>query len=158
LICPHITWVLPRKALPNPEGGSSFPDFLICDWNSNGPAWTLVELESPREKVLNKAGVSAVLRHAQQQIEDYRAHLRKHSSMWREAGMPGLHRKCDAWIVIGRRQQRAEKEQERIANLREVGIQVVSYDRPVGEVEFYERNDNSVKRWLESMKRGPGKD
>jgi hypothetical protein len=155
LISAHITWIFPRKILPTPEGGSNIPDFLICDWNSNGPAWTLVELESPQEKVLNKKGASAMLRHAQQQVEDYRAHLRKHSAMLRDAGMPGLHRKCDAWIIIGRREQRGEKEQERIANLRESGIQVASYDRLASEVKLYEHDQSSFNAWLKGLERKP---
>lgn len=67
--------------------------------------------------------------------------------------MPGLHRKCDAWIVIGRREQRGEKDQERIANLKEMGIQVASYDRLASEVKPYERDENALKNWVEGLKR-----
>lgn len=40
LIGPHRVWVFPRKTLGKPVGGSWQPDFLMCDWTSNGPEWT----------------------------------------------------------------------------------------------------------------------
>src|SRR5260370_13012458 len=41
LINPHKSWVFPRVALQNALGGGLEPDFLICDWASLGPEWTL---------------------------------------------------------------------------------------------------------------------
>src|ERR1039458_3003294 len=59
LLHPHQAWVFPRQTLSNPCGGGWQPDFLLCDWNSNGPEWTIVELESPSKKAVNSKGLSA---------------------------------------------------------------------------------------------------
>ena len=65
IVAPHSAWVFPRASLPIPEGGAWIPDFMICDWTSIGPRWTIVELESPGLKALTKAGgATAMCNHA----------------------------------------------------------------------------------------------
>jgi len=129
IVSPHTAWVFPRKMLPKPEGGSWVPDFMICDWTSVGPLWTIVELESPTAKVTSSRGISGKCRHAQQQIDDYRNHVSKNAAFLRDGGLLGIHGRCPAWIVMGRTEERSTTERERIAHLREYGIEVASYDR-----------------------------
>jgi hypothetical protein len=70
----HRCWVFPKPRL---GGGRWIPDFLLCDLNSLGYSWTLIELESPRMEATNKdERVSAACHHAAGQILDYRRWLR----------------------------------------------------------------------------------
>ena len=83
-------------------------------------------------------GMSAQLRTAQQQIEDYRNHLVKHASFLREDGFDGIHLPNDAWIIIGRRTETLkELDQERLASLRNQRLQVASYDRVADHAEEF---------------------
>lgn len=43
-------WVIPQKRL----GSEFIPDFVLCERNSLGDFWTLVELQSPRSKFFTK--------------------------------------------------------------------------------------------------------
>ena len=60
IVCHRTSCVFPRQSLPKPEGGSWIPDFMICDWTSVGPLWTIVELESPTAKATNTKGISGI--------------------------------------------------------------------------------------------------
>ena len=51
ILSPHRVWVFPQQALGKAVGGGWQPDFLLCDWTSNGPEWTIVELESLQRKL-----------------------------------------------------------------------------------------------------------
>jgi hypothetical protein len=57
IVCHRTSWIFPRKSLPKPGGGSWVPDFMICDWTSVGPLWTIVELESPTARATNTKGI-----------------------------------------------------------------------------------------------------
>jgi hypothetical protein len=71
----HRCWVFPKPRLVG--GGKYIPDFLLCDRNSLGYHWTLIELESPKMEATNEGeSVSKVCHHAVQQILDYRRWLR----------------------------------------------------------------------------------
>jgi hypothetical protein len=151
IVCHRTTWVFPRKSLPKPEGGSWVPDFMLCDWTSVGPLWTIVELESPTARAINTKGISGICRHAQQQIEDYRNHLRKEAVFLRDAGLLGIHGKCHAWIVIGREEERSMSDCERLAHLREYDIEVASYDRLLKDCEQRVRNQESSRRFWKTQ-------
>ena len=156
IVCHRTSWVFPRQSLPKPEGGSWIPDFMICDWTSVGPLWTIVELESPTAKATNTKGISGICRHAQQQIEDYRNHLQKHGAFLRDAGFLGIHGKCPAWIVIGRAEERSIAERERLSHLRQYDIEVASYDRFLKDCEEVIRNQAASRRWWKALKsQGP---
>jgi Domain of unknown function (DUF4263) len=152
IVCHRTSWIFPRKSLPKPEGGSWVPDFMICDWTSVGPLWTILELESPTAKATNSRGISGKCRHAIQQIEDYRSHLRKHAVFLRDGGLFGIHGKCHAWIVIGRTEERSIADCERLANLREYDIEVASYDRFLKNCEETIRSQQSSRRWWKKLK------
>jgi len=129
LLRPHQAWVFPRQTLNKPCGGGWQPDFLLCDWNSNGPEWTIVELESPSKKAVNSKGLSADLRHAQQQISDYRTHMRDYCQELRGNGLPGTQHQAQSVIVIDRRSKRPTQDKNRLLDLHHDDIQVMSYDR-----------------------------
>ena len=129
LLRPHRAWVFPRQALGKPCGGGLVPDFLLCDWNSNGPEWTIVELESPSKKAVNSRGLSADLRQAQLQISDYRTHMRDHCQALYSSGLIGTQYQGQSVIVIGRRSEHSNQDRNRLRDLRRDGINVMSYDR-----------------------------
>lgn len=129
LVSPHTSWVLPRIALQEALGGGWEIDFLICDWTSLGPEWTLVELESPTKRATGSQGVSATCRHAQQQISDYRRSMAEHTERNQNEGLLLGHRQKRSWIVIGRQEERSRRNQDRLADLRADDIEVASYDR-----------------------------
>jgi hypothetical protein len=153
LVAAHRSWVFPRASLPKPEGGAWIPDFMICDWGSLGPRWTIVELESPRRSATTQSGsVSAICNHAREQIEDYRRHLKKHASLLRDGGWPIDGGKCRAWIVIGRRfEGRTELSVERLSSLRDYDIDVASYDRLVSECDYVVKAEQASKKGLEEL-------
>lgn len=153
IVAAHRSWVFPRASLPKPEGGSWIPDFMICDWGSLGPRWTIVELESPRRSALTRSGsVSAICRHAMEQIEDYRRHLKKHAAHLRDGDLPIDGGKCPAWIVIGRRfDGRTELGVERLSNLRDYDIDVASYDRLVSECDSIVRAEKASAESLKEL-------
>jgi len=107
----HCCWVFPKPRL---GGGKWVPDFLLCDKNSLGFRWILIELESPTMEATNKDGsVSADCNHALQQIRDYRRWLRDNALFEEKQGFKGLNADCEGWIVIGRRDTgRTDLEQQ----------------------------------------------
>jgi Domain of unknown function (DUF4263) len=153
IVPPHREWVFPRAVLPKPEGGSWIPDFMICDWTSIGPSWTIVELESPTAQPINSRGISGICHHAQQQIEDYRRHLANHAAFLRDGGWPISGESPLAWIVIGRRhEQQQALGAERLASLRQYSIEVASYDRLLSECRFTVRGAENNRLKLEELK------
>jgi len=124
----HCCWVFPKPRL---GGGKWVPDFLLCDKNSLGFRWILIELESPTMEATNKDGsVSADCNHALQQIRDYRRWLRDNALFEEKQGFKGLNADCEGWIVIGRRDTgRTDLEQQRLADFRKEKVEIASYDR-----------------------------
>jgi hypothetical protein len=105
------------------------PDFLICDWTSNGPEWTIVELESPTARAINTRGISHKCREAQQQISDYRRHLSKNWQSLEVSGLTGTDQQAKSWVIIGRREEYSLKDRARLVDPRHDDIEVASYDR-----------------------------
>lgn len=123
---PHCCWIFP---LPRLGGGKHIPDFLYCDRDSLGYAWTLIELESPKADATNKDGsVSKATHHAVEQIRDYR-HWLTENALAEQKEYGSINAKCDGLILIGRREDRNELEQRRLADYREQHIEISSYDR-----------------------------
>jgi hypothetical protein len=92
--------------LDRPRLGSEFvPDFLIASTTSVGFRWAMVELESPNEKALTKAGLPAKkLAEALKQIRDWRTWLTDNVAYARlELGLKDIEANSPAYIVIGRR-------------------------------------------------------
>jgi Domain of unknown function (DUF4263) len=126
---PHTVWVLPRISLSKTLGGGFEPDFLICEWNSEGAEWSIVELESPTAKPINTRGFSRECRAAQRQIRDYRRFMKKNAQRLSGAGLPCCDQVDRSWILIGRTAKYNPEDRERLIDLRTDDIEVASYDR-----------------------------
>jgi hypothetical protein len=153
LVRPHTAWIIPHPSLPRPQGGGGVPDFIVCEWSSIGPKWTLIELESPKKSPVTKTGVSSICNHAVEQINDYRRYLRDNALFLRDNGWPDIHGECDGVVVIGRRTDtnRAGLSPKLVA-FRRQAIDIVSYDRLLercAEMQnFVNWNDASLKQLL----------
>ncbi len=120
------SWVFPRPRLGN---GKWIPDFLVCDHDSLGFQWRLIELESPSATPLNKdESVSAACHHAVEQIRDYRRWLRDNAPFERLEGWADISADSPGWVIIGRREERRALGEQRLADFRREGIEVHSYD------------------------------
>jgi hypothetical protein len=68
----HGRWVIPQRRL----GAEHVPDFIIGEKSSLGYEWTLVELESPSQRMFKRNGdPTQALSHAIRQILDWRSWL-----------------------------------------------------------------------------------
>jgi hypothetical protein len=118
--------------LDRPRLGSEFvPDFLLASITSVGFRWAMVELESPNEKALTKAGLPAKkLAEALKQIRDWRTWLTDNVAYARsELGLKDINANCPSYVVIGRRCSLDPKQIKTYAALSSDGITVMSYDR-----------------------------
>ena len=91
----------------------------------------MVELESPNEKALTKAGLPAKkLAEALKQIRDWRTWLTDNVAYARgELGLKDIEATCPAYIVIGRRGSLDPKQVKTYSALSTDGTTVMSYDR-----------------------------
>jgi hypothetical protein len=118
--------------LDQPRLGSEFvPDFLLATITSVGFRWSMVELESPNEKALTKAGLPAnKLAEALKQIRDWRTWLSDNVAYARgELGLKDIAATCPAYIIIGRRGTLDPKQVKTYRALSTDGVTVMSYDR-----------------------------
>jgi len=120
-------WVFGRPRL----GSEFIPDLMICNLDSRGYQWHLIELESPRYSVLTqKAEQSAVLTHAVQQIRDWRIWLRNNVQYAQnELGYRELDAEFKGYVVLGRRKGMNKTERARYRELSRDGLTVMTYDR-----------------------------
>lgn len=137
LVKPHTGWVIPRPRLPKPDGGLWVPDFIVCEWNSMGPDWFIIELESPTKSPLTRdPDVSQICNHAAAQIDSYRAYIEEHGHFLRENGWPKVHGQCDGIIVIGRRNDpNRSRHTGKLQAFRRQRIDIASYDRLLEECQ-----------------------
>lgn len=118
--------------LDRPRLGSEFvPDFLLASITSVGFRWAMVELESPNEKALTKAGLPAKkLAEALKQVRDWRTWLGDNVAYARgELGLKDIEATCSAYVVIGRRGNLDPKQVKTYRALSSEGTTVMSYDR-----------------------------
>lgn len=120
-------WCLDRPRL----GAELIPDFLLASITSVGFRWTMIELESPSEKALTKAGLPAKkLAEALKQIRDWRTWLTDNVAYARgELGLKDIDANCPAFVVIGRRGSIDPKQIRTYRALSSDGVTVMSYDR-----------------------------
>jgi hypothetical protein len=124
--------------LDRPRLGSEFvPDFLLASITSVGFRWAMVELESPSEKALTKAGLPAKkLAEALKQIRDWRTWLTDNVAYARgELGLKDIEANCPAYVVIGRRGSLDPKQVRIYRALSADGITVMSYDRLLDQMK-----------------------
>jgi hypothetical protein len=118
--------------LDRPRLGSEFvPDFLLASTTSVGFQWTMVELESPVERALTRAGLPAKkLAEALKQIRDWRMWLTENVAYARsELGLKDIDSTCRAFVVIGRRNGIDSTQIKTYRALSTDGVIVMSYDR-----------------------------
>lgn len=120
-------WCLDRPRL----GSELVPDFLLASITSVGFRWAMVELESPNEKPLTKAGLPAKkLAEALKQVRDWRTWLTDNVAYARgELGLKDIEANCAAYIIIGRRGGSDPKQVKTYRALSTDGTTVMSYDR-----------------------------
>lgn len=128
----HATWVRPQVQL----GNNYMADFMIAGYSSQGIRWVAVELESPLHRLTNPKNkrATSALRHAVDQIEDWRKWLTTNLSYARAAreadglGLPGITAELPGLVIIGR-----EDGDDPSADIRDLyrqrsHIQVRTYD------------------------------
>jgi hypothetical protein len=157
ILKPHTAWVFRRLSLPLPGGGGGVPDFIICEWSSNGPTWTIVELESPRRSPVKRTGKSWICNHAIEQINDYRRYLGVHADFLRGLGWKGIHGNCDGVVVIGRRTDSKRVRLSRyLQDCRDSHIEIRSYDGLLEECAEMQQHIEQVRRGIQDVKHGRG--
>lgn len=132
--------------LDRPRLGSEFvPDFLLASITSVGFQWTMIELESPTEKALTKAGLPAKkLAEALKQIRDWRTWLTDNVAYARnELGLKDIDANCPAFVVIGRRGSLDPKQVRIYRALSADGITVMSYDRLLEHMDRAARGERA---------------
>ncbi|MFE7578483.1 Shedu anti-phage system protein SduA domain-containing protein [Streptomyces sp. NPDC057521] len=121
----HGVWVRPQVRL----GDQYVSDFLIASETSAGMRWHLVELECPTARLTNAGNgrESPTLRHAIEQIQDWREWLKTNLLAAREK-LPGITMDARGLIIMGREDgtdRAREIRDRRSANDR---IEVRTYD------------------------------
>ncbi len=122
-------WLIDRPRF----GSELVPDFLLASTTSVGILWTMVELESPTERVLTNAGVPAAkAAGALKQVRDWRSWVRDNIAYANnELGFRGLDAECKAAIIIGRRATQDPKQAKIYRELSDSSTMVMSFDRVV---------------------------
>jgi hypothetical protein len=123
--------------LDRPRFGSELvPDFLLASITSIGFRWAMIELESPNEPALTKAGLPAKkLAEALKQIRDWRTWLTDNVAYARgERGLKDIEPTCPAYVVIGRRAALDSRQVKIYRALSTDGVAVMSYDRLVEQM------------------------
>jgi len=123
--------------LDRPRLGSEFvPDFLLASATSVGFRWTMVELESPTERALTRAGLPArKLAEALKQVRDWRTWITDNVAYARsELGLRDIEANCPAIIVIGRRNGLDSKQARTYRALSSAETTVMTYDRLLDHV------------------------
>jgi Domain of unknown function (DUF4263) len=102
----HGRWVIPQRRL----GAEHVPDFVIGTKSSLGNEWTLVELESPSQRMFKGNGdPSPELTHAIRQIVDWRSWLTANLDYARRSGdshglgLDNIDPNSPGLILLGRR-------------------------------------------------------
>jgi len=148
---PHQCWVFPKPNL----GAEYIPDFLICNWLSNGPSWHVIELENPTFKPTTKRGsISHRCHKGIEQVADYRGWLRENIAYATlQQKYIGISGNCSGWVIIGRRNyNRGELEQRRLADFSwQNNIQIASYDRLLETFSFYQQAINRQSRQIRAL-------
>jgi hypothetical protein len=123
----HGRWIFAKPRF----GAEHVPDFALCEKDSAGYHWTLVELENPNFLPLTESGQqNAKLTHAMQQVSDWRIWLTGNIQYaQQEKGFIGLDNDFRAIVVIGRRQARSRQNEARYRELSSERVETMSYDR-----------------------------
>lgn len=128
----HGRWVFPKAKL-----GSEFVvDFMLCERDSGGYHWWLVELENPTHKALRKDGQQTEkLTRALRQIRDWRIWLKDNCQYAQnQLGFTDLDGEFQGIVVIGRRSHLDQRHQKQYRALSGEKLEVMSCDRLLGRI------------------------
>ena len=145
----HGRWVFPRRKL----GTEYEADFVLCERDSGGFHWKLVELENPNHRPLNgKGSRSGKLAVPLRQIDEWRAWLREHVAYARnQYKFTDIDAEFQGIIVIGRRTMLEAKHRQRYRELsRDPLLTVMSYDRLVERIESAAQGHAELLRTVRS--------
>lgn len=112
-------------------GAELIPDSLLCTRNSTGEQWVMVELESPTQPPLTRAGLPAAkLNEALGQVRDWRAWVRQNIAYaHHQLGFRGLTAESPAYVIIGRRSAIVASHSVKYRELSSEKTTVMTYDR-----------------------------
>lgn len=125
-------WVIPQKRL-----GSEFvPDFVLCERNSLGDFWTLVELQSPKSRFFTKKRrPSEHLDEGIRQVLEWRRWLAANRDYARRPrvedglGLRGIDAESPGLVLIGRQSGLVEQDKIQLRQLgRDHNISFHTYD------------------------------
>jgi Domain of unknown function (DUF4263) len=99
---------IPQKRL----GAEYVPDFLVCDVNSIGVRWVMIELETPRCGIYLSDGKSLNknVRKGTNQITEWRGWLEENRAYAQRPkaqeglGLPGILSRSEALVIVGQRE------------------------------------------------------
>lgn len=134
----HGKWVRPQVRF----GARYVADFLIADSDSTGIRWRLIELESPRVRVLGRSGQwLKEARKAQDQIRTWRHYIRENLDAVRKPpseeglGLVDIEAGSPALILISRRSIVAKDPAWPRRELSESGVEMHTYDWLMERIE-----------------------
>jgi Shedu protein SduA, C-terminal len=134
----HGKWVRPQVRF----GTRYVADFLIADSDSTGIRWRLIELESPRVRVLGRSGQwLKEARKAQDQIRTWRHYIRENSDAVRKPpseeglGLVDIEAGAPAFILISRRSIVAKDPAWPRRELSESAVEMHTYDWLMERIE-----------------------
>ena len=124
LLCPTYTMVRPKLKI-----GARETDFVFREATGD---YILVELErSTKPLFLQKGHTSSQLKHAQNQISDWRRYIEDNlSTVQRELGLQGISSNPKGLIVIGRSESLNEQNKRKLVTLENESpkTKIMTYD------------------------------
>lgn len=134
----HGKWVRPQVRF----GSRYVADFLIADSDSTGIRWRLIELESPRARVLGRQGQwLKEARKAQEQIKAWRHYIRENLDAARKPlsdeglGLVDVEPGTPALILISRRSIVTKDPVWQRRELSDSGVEMHTYDWLMERIE-----------------------
>jgi hypothetical protein len=133
LLTGQYRFFIPRPSL----GGKYFPDVLLCDFDSLGVRWLLIELETPVSNVTvqNDNVLEKHARKGMSQIEEWREWILNNLNLARRSkreggvGLVGIRPLSQGIVLVGRRESLKDNNEMVRSPIREGNnIHVHSYD------------------------------
>lgn len=129
---PHCHFILPQFSL----GGQYVPDFIAPERSSGGTQWFLIEIEKPRAQLVTKKGLFAeTVRHAIQQVQDWKMWLNDNQDIARKPrlegglGLDDMSRILIGQVIVGRRSDVTPRYNQLREQLMDSdAIQIITYD------------------------------
>lgn len=143
---PHCHYLIPQFRL----GDLYVADFIAPERHSGGPTWMLIEIERPKSKLVTSRGeLAETVRHAVQQVSDWRSWLLRNMDVARRPrshgglGLGDMSELLAGNVIVGRRVDVTSRFNDLRADiLNRQAISIMTYDRIVEfarkRAEFWE--------------------